>query len=136
MVFAGATKLPYLSTFVGEVMEYRILPDALALVYAYILPGLEIAVGTMLILGLFLKASALVSILITVSFAIAKIAALIRGLDIDICGCFGPAVPMLTSQTLALDFVLIVLASQILFRRGDFLAIGPWLSRKLEEPVD
>ena len=129
-IFAGVAKLPSLSTFVGEVNLYHILPSSLGTAYGYVLPGLEVALGTLLILGLLLRISASVSILMVISFIIAKSAALARGLDIPVCGCFGPAVPLLTTQSLALDFVLLALAFQILFHRGDLLALGPWISQK------
>jgi len=132
LIFAGIAKLPYPSTLIWEINQYHILPHSLATVYGFVLPPLEIALGVFLVLGLFLRISASVSTLVVVSFIIAKIGALVRGLDISICGCFGPAVPLLTSQTLALDFVLLAPAFQILFHRGEFLALGHWLSRKAE----
>ena len=135
-IFAGVTKLLHLSTFVWEVEQYHILPSSLATAYGYVLPGLEIALGTLLLLGLLLRISASVSILVLISFFIAKCLALARGLDISVCGCFGPAVPLLVPYSLALDVVLLAFAFQILFRRQDFLALGPWLSRKGAEPAD
>lgn len=135
-IFAGVTKLPNLSTFVWEVEQYHILPSSLATAYGYVLPGLEIALGTLLLLGLLLRLSASVSILVIISFFIAKCLALARGLDIEVCSCFGPAVPLLVPYSLALDFVLLALAFQILFHREDFLALGSWLSRKGAELGD
>jgi len=131
-IFAGVAKLPYPSTLIWEINQYHILPHSLATAYGYVLPPLEIALGVFLVVGLFLRISASVSGLVVLSFTISKITALARGLDIVICGCFGPAVPLLTSQTLALDFVLLALAFQILFHRGEFLSLGHWLSSKAE----
>jgi len=132
LIFAGIAKLPYPSTLIWEINQYPILPHRLATVYGFVLPPLEIALGILLVMGLFLRINASVSGLVVLSFAIAKITALVRGLDIGICGCFGPAVPLLTSQSLALEFVLLTLAFQILFHRGEFLSLGHWLSRKAE----
>ena len=131
-IFAGVAKLPYLPTFASEVEDYQILPHTLAQIFGYVLPGLEVALGAFLILGLFLRISASVGILAVTSFIVAKSAAIIRGLDITICGCFGPAVPLLLPQSLAIDFVLLALALQILLHKGDFLALGPWLLRRGE----
>lgn len=128
-IFSGALKLPHLAVFVGEVNKYDILPYSLAQIYAYVLPAVEVALGLFLVLGLFLRFSAVVSILITISFIIAKSVALAQGMGIMPCWCFGPAGPLMVTQTLVLDFVMLALACQILFHRGEFLALGPWLSR-------
>jgi uncharacterized membrane protein YphA (DoxX/SURF4 family) len=128
-IFAGAAKLGQLAEFATLVEAYRILPHSLAQIYGFTIPGVEVAVGIFLVAGLFLRLSASVSILATISFIIAKSVALSRGMNLT-CGCFGETAVMLSSQTLALDFVLLALGFQILFRKGEFLALGPWLSSK------
>ena len=130
-IFAGVAKMPYIETLVSDINQYQLLPSSLATAYAYVLPPLEIALGILLVVGQFLRISASLSGLLVLSFTIAKITALARGLDIIICGCFGPAVPLLAVQSLIIDFVLLALAVQIVFHRGEFLALGPWLSRKV-----
>jgi len=132
-IFAGAVKLGYIDTLIWEINQYNMLPHQLATAYGYVLPPLEIALGVFLVVGLFLRAGAAVSGLVVLSFAIAKIQALARGLDIIICWCFGPAVPLLSVQSLAIDFALLAMAVQIFFHRGDFLALGPWFSQKAAE---
>ena len=132
-IFAGAFKLGYIETLIWEINQYNMLPHQLATAYGYVLPPLEIALGSFLVVGLFLRASSAVSGLVVLSFAIAKIQAIARGLDIDICPCFGPAVPLLTAYSLALDVVLLALVVQIFYHRGEFLSLGPWFSRKAAE---
>lgn len=134
-IFAGVAKLGQLSEFVTLVVAYRILPYSLAQIYGYLLPGVEVALGVFLVAGLFLRATASVSILATLSFLIAKSVNLYRGVHFT-CGCFGQTALMLTSQTIALDVILLALAFQILFHREEFLALGPWLSRRGAEPID
>jgi len=131
-VFAGIAKLPYIDTLIWEIKQYHILPQDLATAYGYVLPPLEMALGILLVVGLFLRISASVSALVVLSFTIAKIVALARGLDISICSCFGSAVPLLAVHSLAIDFVLLALAFQIVFHRGEFLSLGAWLSAKAE----
>jgi len=131
-IFAGMAKLPYIDTLIWEIKQYHILPHDLATVYGYVLPPLEIALGILLVVGLFLRISASVSVLVVLSFTIAKIVAFARGFDISICGCFGSAVPLLSIYSLAIDFVLLALALQIVFHRGEFLSLGAWLSAKAE----
>jgi hypothetical protein len=127
-IFAGATKVGNIDEFIEAINDYNMLPQQLATAYGYVLPYLEIVIGVLLVLGLFLRASATVSGLVVLSFSIAKIQAIARGLDIDSCGCFGPGLHLLVGQTLAIDFLLLAAAVQIFFRQGDFLALGPRFS--------
>jgi len=132
-IFAGVVKLYHVDDLIWEINKYHILPSGLATVYGHVLPPLEIALGVLLVVGLFLRVSASVSGLVVLSFVIAKITALARGLNITICGCLGPAVPLLAVHSLVLDFVLLAMVVQIFFHRGEFLALGPWLSQKAAE---
>jgi uncharacterized membrane protein YphA (DoxX/SURF4 family) len=129
-IFAGITKLPDLSTLIWKINQYHILPPSLATAYGYVLPPLEIALGIFLVLGLFLRVSSSVSGLVVLSFIIAHITAMARGLVINTCGCFGEAVPLASAHSLLIDFGFLLLVLQILFHRGGFLSLGPWLSSK------
>ena len=135
---AGAAKLGGLAEFVNLVEEYRILPHALAQIYGFLLPGVEIALGLLLVLGVFLRPSASVAILVVISFIVAKSFAIYQGLEIP-CGCFGPigGIPLqLSSISLALDVVLLAMGFQILLHRDEFLALGPWLRQKAAEVAE
>jgi uncharacterized membrane protein YphA (DoxX/SURF4 family) len=129
-IFAGIAKLPYPETLIWEINQYHILPSSLATAYGHVLPPLEIGLGVLLVLGLFIRTSASVSGLVVLSFVVAKVYAIAQGFDIDVCGCFGPAVPLLSVHGLVIDFVLLALALQIVFHRGEFLSLGPWLERR------
>ena len=129
-IFAGQAKMfpiENVDTLIWEINQYNILPHQLATAYGWVLPPLEILIGVLLIAGIFLKTSAVLSGLITISFIIAKAEAMVRGLDISICGCFGPAVPLLKEQSLAIDFVMLAMAVQIFFRKTVFLEFGSWI---------
>jgi uncharacterized membrane protein YphA (DoxX/SURF4 family) len=129
-IFAGAAKLGQLQGFIHIVYEYQILPYySFVQIYGYVLPPLEVALGVFLVLGLLLRISSSVFILVIISFVIAKSVALARGMGLP-CGCFGEVAVMLGSQALALDLFLLALAFQILFHRGEFLSLGPWLKRR------
>lgn len=136
-IFAGVAKMQiepsYIDSLIWEINKYNMLPHQLATAYGYVLPPLEIALGIFLVVGLFLRAGATVSGLVVLSFAIAKIQAFARGLDISICPCFGDAVPLLSGYSLAIDFALLAMAVQIFYHRGAFLALGPWFSQKAAE---
>jgi uncharacterized membrane protein YphA (DoxX/SURF4 family) len=126
-VIAGYGKLCGIDVFVEAVKLYGILPDSLSTAYGSTLPFVEFIVGVLLILGVFLRISAGVSILSTVSFVIAKSITLARGVNPPCC-CL-PWFEMLCSQSLAIDFIMLAAAVQILFHRGEFLALGPYISR-------
>ena len=134
-IFAGISKLPYLERFAWSVNEYGILPYSLSKAYAYSLPALEVALGILLVAGLFLRLCAFISILVTLSFIIANSVALAQGETIPYCGCFGEVRPLLVNhgQSLGIDIALLAMAFQILFHRGAFLALGSWLSQKADE---
>jgi len=131
-IFAGQAKMfpiANVDTLIWEINQYDILPHQLATAYGWVLPPLEILIGSLLIAGIFLKTSALLSGLVTLSFIIAKVEAMIRGLDISICSCFGSAVPLLKEQSLAIDFVMLAMVVQIFFRREPFMEFGSWIKR-------
>jgi uncharacterized membrane protein YphA (DoxX/SURF4 family) len=131
-IFSGIAKLPDPNTLIWEINQYHILPHSLATAYGYILSPLELALGIFLVVGLFLRVSASVSGLLVLSFIIAHITAMARGLEINYCGCFGAAVPLTSVDSLLIDFGLLVLVLQILFHRGDFLSLGHWFSHRAE----
>jgi uncharacterized membrane protein YphA (DoxX/SURF4 family) len=129
-IFSGITKLPDLNTLIWEINQYHILPNSLATAFGYVLPPLELTLGIFLIAGLFLRVSASVSGLLVLSFIIAHITAMARGLEINYCGCFGAAVPLASVDSLLIDFGLLVLVLQIILHRGEFLSLGHWLASK------
>lgn len=131
-IFSGVAKFVQLADFQDLVEAYDVLPASLARTYGLFLPGAEVALGILLVMGLFLRISSSITALTIVSFVIAKSINLCRGVNLT-CSCFGETAVMLSSQSLAVDFVLLALAFQILFHRGDFLALGPWLSQKAAE---
>ena len=130
LIFAGIVKLPNIDTLIWEIEQYQILPTSLAVAYGYVLSPIEIALGVLLLLGIYLRTSAVVSGLLVLSFTIAKLNALARGLDIDVCPCFGPAMPLFLVPSLAIDFVLLMLLIQLLLHKSDFLSLGSWFTAK------
>ncbi len=122
--------MPHTDTLIWEIEQYQILPGYLASAYGHALPFAEIILGALLVLGVILKISASLSGLLTLSFVIAKATALVKGLDIDICNCFGPAVPLLSVYSLAIDFLLLALAIQLSFNESKFLSLNAFLKNR------
>ncbi len=87
-ITAAVPKILQPADFAKAVFNYQILPLMLINPFALILPWIELAVGVLLISGLWLESAViLVDILLAVFLAVAGFN-LSRGLDIA-CGCFG-----------------------------------------------
>ena len=90
LVFAAAVagKVAHRHELAGVVANYRLVPDALAAVAAWMIVGLEILVVVSLAGGLYLEAGASLAIALLWVFALAMGINLARGRrEID-CGCF------------------------------------------------
>ena len=130
-IISGAGKLPEGATFVDRVEEANILPHALAWVYGAALPYVEIVIGALLILGLLSRFAAGIGGLAALSFIIGNSTRLYRGLYGE-CGCFGNIawLQFSTRDALIIDFVLLILALQILIHKGEFLSVDSRIFRK------
>jgi ABC-type tungstate transport system substrate-binding protein len=123
---AAAAKLSEGSAFVDDVIEYDLLPEALAEVFGTVLPWIEIAVGSLLIVGFKMRWVAGVAVLISLSLVIANGLVLYRGLDLA-CGCFGDLATLETRDAIIIDSVLLILSLLIIARRRDFLNLDLWI---------
>ncbi|MFQ6093348.1 MAG: MauE/DoxX family redox-associated membrane protein, partial [bacterium] len=131
-VFLGATflyasydKILHPEAFAGAVANYRILPSLLVGLLAVTLPWVELFCGLFLILGLFVRSSALVVSLMLLVFSIALFSAVVRGIDID-CGCFnvtngGQSVNL---GLILRDFAYLILSVQVLLFDKGFLSLS------------
>jgi len=126
LLFAGILKLPHIATLIWEIEQYQILPEFLVKPYGYILPFAEIILGLLVVSGVFTRASASVSGLLVASFTIAKLSAEIRGLGIDVCPCFGPAIPLFFVPGLAIDGLLLISAVLLIVVRSEYLSLSIW----------
>lgn len=85
---AGLLKLPDPAESVRAVRNYRLLPEALVPLVGHALPVLEVLVGVCLLLGLLVRANAVLSGVLLLAFIAGIASAWGRGLSIE-CGCFG-----------------------------------------------
>lgn len=98
ILVAGLLKVGHLETSARSVRAYQLLNYDLAGYIGYALPILEVAIGVLLVLGLFTRFSASVGGFLMVVFIIGIASAWSRGLSID-CGCFGKGGTIDASQT-------------------------------------
>ena len=89
-LYAGAQKAQSPVAFREVVYNYRILPDLLVNLTAVILPWIEIILGILLILGVWLLGAFFLSNVVLLVFLGVTVFNWARGLDIH-CGCFSTA---------------------------------------------
>jgi uncharacterized membrane protein YphA (DoxX/SURF4 family) len=99
------------------VRAYDLLPTGVADTVAAVLPYLEIGLGLLLVLGMVVRWTAVVSAVLLLVFIGGVISAAARGLNID-CGCFGGGGTVAAGQTRY--------AAEIA-RDVGFLAMAVWL---------
>jgi uncharacterized membrane protein YphA (DoxX/SURF4 family) len=87
LIAASIDKIQHPWEFVQSVENYGILGERFARWVAIWLPYLELIVGILLILGIWLDAASILTFLMMIIFAVAVTQAYFRGLDIN-CGCF------------------------------------------------
>ena len=118
-VFAGALKIFEPALFAVNISNYRMLPHEVINLFAIVIPWIELTTGLMLIMGVWVRASALVVGTLSLMFLIAIIYALARGLDIS-CGCFGTVQGSKVGlKNLLLDLVCLLAASWLVWRSND-----------------
>ncbi|MCE0487573.1 MauE/DoxX family redox-associated membrane protein [Ornithinimicrobium sediminis] len=105
LLVAGWLKVGDLTGSVQAVVAYELVGYELARFIGVTLPVVEIAVGALLVLGLFTRASALVGTLLMLVFVAGIASAWTRGLAID-CGCFGDGGPVDPEDTRYLEEIL------------------------------
>lgn len=101
-VLAGISKLVAPGTFSATLLAYDLLPVALLRPVALSLPWVELVVGLYLLAGLFTRVAAWAAIGLLAVFMLAIGQALLRGLSLEDCGCFGS----ITAAVPALQYVL------------------------------
>lgn len=109
-IVASVTKLSSHSLFINEVIGYGLLPDALARIYAVLLPWAELFAGVALILSVFTTVALVLSLLMSLSFTIANVYSMTQGIS-DSCGsCFGQLIPLSLTTALIIDILMIGVA--------------------------
>jgi putative oxidoreductase len=109
-VYAGAMKILHPQLFAHEIDQYGLLPHAGINLLAITLPWVELAAGLVLVLGVWVRAGALVVTGLSIVFLLAIISVLARGLKIK-CGCFGTVgESFIGPWNLVLDILLLAAA--------------------------
>jgi len=114
-----------------QVATYQILPLELVNLQALILPWAEIVVGLLLIVGLYTRASALLTCGMNVMFITAIAIALANDLHLQ-CGCFASseAGEEMTVDLIYRDIGLFALGAALTVMRPDRLTLDRLLERR------
>ena len=86
--WAGAVKLVEPNGAREAIIAYRVFPASWVDFLGWALPGVEVALALLLLLGLFTRWAALATALLMIGFIVGIASVWIRGYSID-CGCFG-----------------------------------------------
>lgn len=108
------------ASFGIAIANYQLLPASVTESVAYLVLGIETALGLWLLIGMGLRWSASASAALLGFFFLLMLHAYSRGLIID-CGCFGPG-DTLGPKTLARDGLLLAMAIA--------LAVTAWLQHR------
>lgn len=114
-IYASIHKILYPAAFARAVYFYQILPDALVNLVALVLPWVELFLGVLLIVGLWMPGAAVISTLLFMTFMAALSYNVARGLDIG-CGCFStsPSAGSANIRTVLRDGMFLVVSLYLL----------------------
>lgn len=137
---AGGLKLGDLDGSVRAVRAYELLPETIVPVVGTALPLVEVAVGLTLVLGLLVRASAVVSALLFAAFVVGIASVWARGIEID-CGCFGGGGAREGASAqypveLARDVALLLASAWLVWRPTSRLALDSLVFRSSERVVE
>ncbi|HEY3322037.1 MAG TPA: MauE/DoxX family redox-associated membrane protein [Planctomycetota bacterium] len=126
LLYAGVLKVPNSASFGEAIANYDLLPKQVIPLIAMTLPWVEILVGLTLLCGLWVRASASVSLLMFTVFSAAVISALARDLNIE-CGCFDTATGTRVGlNTVAIEGACMLASTLVLiFSRRSMIGLKP-----------
>jgi uncharacterized membrane protein YphA (DoxX/SURF4 family) len=122
LVYAAYLKLqlPWIS-FAATIQSYKLaLPDEAVIFAARTLPGFELALGVLLLIGVQLRWVAAAASLLLLTFFAVLVRSYALGMNIE-CGCFGPG-EQLTWKTLLRDGLLLLVSISV--------TVGAFLTRR------
>ncbi len=120
----------------GYLGVFKFIPLELVRSYVEVLPWIELVIGFCLILGVFSRLFAAVSIVVVVSFIIGNSVVLYQNwllhhnLTGPCPGCFGDVVKLNILGALALDVLMVGMALPILLKGNPLASVDSWLLRR------
>jgi hypothetical protein len=114
-VASGLEKVlsPY-QNFMYVVQAYQILPGWTEMLVARVFPWVELFVGIFLVLGLWTRWAAKAALVMFAVFVTVVGQALLRGLPLDQCGCFGEWIHISPRIIIVIDSFMLLLTIWLL----------------------
>ena len=130
-IFASIEKIADPGAFASAISSYRVVSSGPALLIATILPWIELLCGFGLLVGLFVRGSALLVLIMLTVFTVAVLSALWRGMDIS-CGCYSqdPTAGRIGWRKLGENAVLITIAFVLLLQSTHGLTLERFIQRR------
>jgi putative oxidoreductase len=122
-IYASLDKIAFPREFTKIVIAYHILPERLAIYFGFLIPWVELIFGILLVVGLFIRTSALILSSLLLVFVVAIVINKLSGGEIAACGCFS----VNASETGNIFFLL---SRDILF-----LFLGIFLARRNDKCI-
>lgn len=126
-LYTGVIKMRDPMAFQQSVRAYQLFSPGIESLIAQLLPPTEVALGLLLLLGLFLRQVSAVTGLIMIGFMAGITSAWVRGLHID-CGCFstsGSYNPNTYAFALIRDLLFLTMAVWTVWRPFNRFALHP-----------
>jgi len=107
-IYASLDKIAFPREFANIVIRYRILPEKLAIYFAFLLPWVELILGIFLVIGLYVRVTVLALSSLLLVFMAAVIIGSLNG-TLNSCGCFSikPSNPESLFLMLTRDILLL-----------------------------
>lgn len=132
-VYAAYTKLRQSwLLFALSIDSFQLLPEWAVFAFARTLPWLELALGMMLIVGIWLRYLSIAAAGILALFFTVMVVSYFRGAGID-CGCFGVGEP-LSLKTLVRDGALLAAAIALVALTYGVSTIAPFIGPSRSGP--
>jgi len=87
-IYASIDKIAFPENFANIIRGYNLIPESFVGLSAFVLPWIELIIGIMLVIGLFIKESSIIITSLLSIFLFAIIIQVTKG-PIEDCGCFG-----------------------------------------------
>jgi uncharacterized membrane protein YphA (DoxX/SURF4 family) len=129
LIAASISKIQDIAQFLDTIGSFGILPDSLTYIYGYVALWLELFIGCALILGIFVRFSAALSLPLIISFMVASGYAIANATG-GSCGCFGTYLVPSHKVALTIDVLMFLASLILLFNNGkEFISVGQLIDR-------
>ena len=111
LLVSGFTKVIYpYQNFVYVIQSYQLLPGWAENLTAMVLPWIELIAGLFTILGLWTPRALRAALMLFSVFIIMLGQAILRGIPLDHCGCFGEWLQLRPQQVIVMDSMFLLAA--------------------------